>query len=61
MVKRAMDRNKHLKIIYKGTLGAEPIEPVDIRPILMDRIKYLPMKPKKKKLQKNIGYLFYML
>lgn len=46
-----------LTIIYKGTLMSNPPEDVDFAPILIDRCKFLAMKPKKIKLKKNMGFV----
>lgn len=55
MINRALEVNPELKIIYKGQIKEQPVEEANFKNILVDRIKALAMKPKKKKLRKNMG------
>lgn len=47
--------NPELKIIYKGQIKEQPAEEANFKNILVDRMKALAMKPKKKKFRKNMG------
>lgn len=55
MVKKARNVNQQLNIIYKGQIKDQPLEEVDFKKLLADRMHALAMKPKKKKLRKNMG------
>lgn len=45
----------NLVVIFKGVMMTNPPENVNFRNLLMDRCKFLAMKPKKKKLKKEFG------
>lgn len=47
--------NTELKIIYKGQIKDQLLEEPNFKNILVDRMKTLALKPKKKKLKKNMG------
>lgn len=55
IVRRATTVNSELKIIFKGQIKDQPAEDANFKNILVDRLKALAMKPKKKKLRKDMG------
>lgn len=55
IVRRATTVNSELKIIFKGQIKDRPVEDANFKNILVDRLKALAMKPKKKKLRKDMG------
>lgn len=59
LIRRGMRTNPELEIIYKGQIKEQPAEVVNFKNILVDRLKALAMKPKKKKLRKNMGWVIF--
>lgn len=55
IVRRVIKVNDTLKIIYKGQIKDQPLEDANFKDILVNRLKALAMKPKKKKLRKDMG------
>lgn len=53
---KVMQVNPDLKFVYKGQIKEEPAAEANFKMILIDRLKALAMKPKKKKLRKDMGY-----
>lgn len=55
MVIKVTEANTDVKIIFQGVMMSQPKADVDIRPILIDRLHCLALKPKKVKLRKEMG------
>lgn len=55
--KNILNKNPKIKIIYGGVIGFYPPATVDLMALVIDRCKFLAMKPKKKKLKRDMGYL----
>lgn len=58
IVKKVMEQHNNLCVLYKGVRMPDT-RTVDFSAILVDRCKFLAMKPKKPKLQRNMGDFFY--
>lgn len=56
-MKKVGEINPQLEIIYKGQIKERPAEEANFKNILVDRLKTLAMKPKKKKKRKNMGWV----
>ncbi|XP_053660046.1 uncharacterized protein LOC128709088 [Anopheles marshallii] len=54
-------KNPTKMIIYQGVLRAEPARPVDVQEMLLERCRFLALKPKKIKLKRDIGHLMLQL
>ncbi|KAG4080753.1 hypothetical protein HA402_005933 [Bradysia odoriphaga] len=61
LIRKAMRVNPELKFIYQGQIKEQPATDVNFKNILIDRLKALALKPKKKKLRKNMGHFFLKL
>lgn len=58
MAVKIMDKYPNLRIIYNDALLDRPPKVVDFTAILIDRCRYLCMKPKNEKLKKDLGHFF---
>ncbi|XP_052890342.1 uncharacterized protein LOC128298614 [Anopheles moucheti] len=54
-------KNPTKKIIYQGVLLAQPARPVDVQEMLLERCRFLALKPKKPKLKRDFGHLMLQL
>lgn len=57
LAKKAMAQRTVLHVLYKGARTAT-VRPADFSAILVDRCKFLAMKPKKRKLKREMGEFF---
>ena len=55
MAKAIVQNDPEVKILFKGILMNNPPVPVNVKEMLLDRAKYVAMKPKRKKLRKDLG------
>lgn len=53
-----MQKFPDLRIVYNGALLDRPPKVIDFTAILIDRCRYLCMKPKNEKLKKDLGHFF---
>lgn len=53
---KILKKNPDIQIIHGGVIGFYPPATVDLMALVIDRCKFLAMKPKKKKLKRNMGY-----
>lgn len=49
------------EVIYYDKMMPNPPDPVDFQAIVIDRCKFLAMKPKKKRLRKDMGHFMHQL
>lgn len=55
------EANPKFKVIYEGILRNIPAEAVDMKSLVLRRCKFLAMKPKKKKLKRNMGHVMHWI
>lgn len=55
---KIMEKYPELRIIYNDALLDRPPKTVDFTAILIDRCRYLCMRPKNEKLKKDLGHFF---
>lgn len=55
--RKIFNKNPNIQIIHGGVIGFYPPATVDLMALVIDRCKFLAMKPKKKKLKRNMGYM----
>ena len=58
LIQKATKKNANLKVTFAGVTTREEPMAVDFSAILVDRSKFLGMKPKQKKLKRNMGEFF---
>lgn len=49
------------EVVYYNHMMPNPPDPIDFKAIVIDRSKFLAMKPKKKKMRKEMGHFMYQL
>uniref|UniRef100_A0A1Q3FTA4 Putative leucine-rich repeat protein n=1 Tax=Culex tarsalis TaxID=7177 RepID=A0A1Q3FTA4_CULTA len=59
--RRFMNRDPSKTVTYQGVLMSNPPRPVDVPEMLLDRCRFLGLKPKKKKLKRDLGHLMLQL
>lgn len=61
VIKALNEKYPDLQVIYKGIMRNIPADEVDMKPLVIDRCKFLAQKPKRKKRKRNMGFVMYWI